>query len=164
MAIHYATASIKRHRIISERREVYLSWTTTTSTEFNRLKFCLTSRHREYLTNIDPEEIQAWPRHTEIVSLARDIKPLAWIGKGIEISGFKPGSRTRMLRVSETGALLEFNNDDCSGYDLRIWLGPHSLDLKLYEFENSHYSHKGEGYFSSEDLYVKTSKLRPDQL
>jgi len=146
MAIHYATASLKKHSTLSERRTIYFYWNSDTSTQMNRVKFPLTGRYREYLVNIPEQEIKDWPQHEKTVQAAKEHENPVWIGKGNETGKFQPGHKPNVNRYENTSAILEYNDNDT--YTLKVWIDSMYAELILYPNDNETYTYKGEKYYS----------------
>lgn len=145
MAIKYAIASLKKFSTHNGRRTVMLNWVSDESTDMNRIQFKLTDRFREYLSNIPKEEIDAWPKHTQIVDEAKSKNKTinTWIGKGIAIQKYQKGKSLTALRYQNTGAILTYN-DQYDIYEFEAYIDDMKFKLQLFPSDIELYPYKGE--------------------
>ena len=148
MAIKYAAASLKKHTSTNVRRVVMLNWVSDVSTHLNRIKFCFTPRFREYMSNIPDEEVEAWPRHNQILSQAWDLNKIksTWIAKGNDIPKFEKGKRPTAIRFANTGATLTYDGDK-DLYSLDAWVEDMNFKIDLYPSDIEMYPYKGDRYY-----------------
>lgn len=139
--IAYACASVRAHTS-AERRTVNLDFKLEGSSQFNKLVFKLTTRHREYMANIVGEADEHWPRHQHLIDTAKDLRQTQqiWIGKAQPRQQWRKGAPSQTPRMQCTGAFLV--NEPSPGFVAYIEDWEISIPLEISD--NPYYSLKGE--------------------
>jgi len=140
--IRYANASLVATKS-PERRTVKLSFALDSSAFLHTISFRTTQRGREYLTNISPEELAAWPQHQLIHQQWRDEKRIRWIGKGLKHQPYVPGKIASNIRIEQTGAILIYD-EATDVFDFQAWFDDMTVKILLCPNNNRHFPYWGE--------------------
>lgn len=154
--IKYARASLVTPKS-DTRRQLNLDFILEGSTNLNKVTFKLTSRHREYLANLDASELAQWPKHNDIVQQAVDMRAThpTWIGKGNKRITYQKGMTPPPERLLNTGAILIKSEDK---YVLHAQIEDWVFDMVLLPSEVARYPFIGELHIASNVMTPKAVK------
>ena len=154
--IRYARASLAKTKN-ELRKHINLDFIIEGSNNINKVTFKLTGRHREYLANLEAQELIDWSKHNDIHTRAVDTRAInpCWIGKGQKRNIYQAGFTPTQERILNTGAILIQKDDH---YVFHAGVDQWTFDLVLTESDIDRYPFVGEYHSPNNSMSPKAVK------